>query len=277
MKLFFILLISLFLIMIWTSLERFTERAEVVFFDVGQGDSFILKTPAGKLILVDGGPDWSTLFGLGQYLPWRERTIDFVILSHGHDDHLSALPEIARRYKIEQVFLPASLQGAAVEELLLALDNQKSTVTYPQEPACLDLEVDCRLCIFPPSSEFLSSSDENDFSLAVNFTCGGLSLAATGDAGTKREQSLLASGFSQGIQIFKAAHHGSASANSLEFLQALSPEVMVFSVGENNPYGHPSQEVINRVKAEGVEIRRTDQDGELIFYSNNSKLYLKND
>lgn len=277
MKLFFILLISFFLIMIWTSFERFTERAEVVFFDVGQGDSFILKTPTGKLILVDGGPDWSTLFGLGRYLPWWERTIDFVILSHSHDDHLSALPEIAKRYQIKQVFLPASLQGAAVEELLSALENQKSAVTYPQEPACLDLEVDCRLCIFPPSSEFLSSSDENDFSLAVNFTCGGLSLAATGDAGAKRESSLLASGFGQGVQIFKAAHHGSISANSLEFLRALAPKMMIFSVGENNPYGHPSQEVINRAKVEGIEIRRTDQDGDLLFYSNNSKLYLKGD
>lgn len=277
MKLFFILLISLFLIITWTAFERFTPRAEVVFFDVGQGDSFILKTPAGKLILVDGGPDWSTLFGLGQYLPWQERTIDFVILSHGHDDHLSALPEIARRYRIKQVFLPASLQGAAVEELLAALENQGSAITYPQEPACLNLEVDCRLCIFPPSSEFLSSSDENDFSLAVNFTCGGLSLAATGDAGVKRERSLLASGLIQEVKIFKAAHHGSISANSLEFLRALAPKMMVFSVGEGNPYGHPSQEVINRAKAEGIEIRRTDQDGELLFYSNNSKLYLKND
>jgi competence protein ComEC len=275
MKLFFILLISFSLIIIWTSLERFSARAEVVFFDVGQGDSFILKTPTGKLILVDGGPDWSTLFGLGQYLPWQKRTIDLLILSHSHEDHLSSLPEIARRYQIKHVFLPASLHGAAAEELLLVLENQGSTIIYPQEPACLDLEADCRLCIFPPSSEFLSSSDENDFSLAVNFICDGLSLAATGDAGVKREQSLLASGFIQAVQILKAAHHGSISANSLEFLRALAPEVMVFSVGENNPYDHPSPEVINRAGAEGIEIRCTDQDGELLFYSNNSELYLK--
>lgn len=276
MKIFLILLTSFLFIIIWTAVESFSQRAEAVFFDVGQGDSFILKTPKGKLILVDGGPDWSTLFGLGWYLPWRQRTIDFLILSHGHDDHLSALPEIAKRYQINHVFLPASLQGAAVEELLLVLKKQGTKIIYSQEQICLELETDCYLCIFPPSSEFLKSSDENDISLAISFSCGGLSLAATGDAGVKREGSLLDSGFIQEVQIFKAAHHGSASANSLEFLRTLSPEIMIFSVGENNIYGHPSPEVINRAKTEGIEIRRTDQQGDILFYSNNSKIYLKN-
>jgi len=271
-RLFFFFLISFCLLPLF---RIDTGRAEAVFFDVGQGDAFALKTPQGKIIVVDGGPDWSSLKDLERWLGFGRQKIDFLILSHGHDDHLAALPEIAARFKVKNAFLPARLSGSAAAALLEALKKDGAVVKYPAADFCLLLETDCSLCLFPPAASFLKSKDENDLSLALHFDCAGLSVAAAGDASQAREKSLLSSDFVWSAQILKISHHGSDSANDPSFQTAISPDMAVISVGANNSYGHPSSEVVNRIKQAGIKIWRTDQAGSVLFYSNNSKIYFK--
>lgn len=248
------------------------SRAEVVFFNVGQGDSFLLHTPNGLNILIDGGPNWSPLYYLGRYLKNNKRTIDLLILSHSHDDHLGALPELLNRYKVKQVFLPARLRGNAAEALSSALVDEGASIVYPQSQLCLDLETNCQICIYPPSQKFLDSPDDNDLSLAINFNCSGLTVAAAGDASGQREQELITQGFSSSTQILKASHHGSATANSDYFLNLIDPKVLVISVGVNN-YGHPDPKLINRAKDKGISMWRTDEQGTVLFYNKTSQLY----
>lgn len=251
------------------------RRAEAIFFDVGQGDAFALRTPQGKIIVVDGGPDWSSLSGLGKWLGFGQRQIDFLILSHGHDDHLAALPELAARFHIKSAVLPPRLSGSTAAALIETLQVDGTALKYPTTAFCLALETNCSLCIFPPETSFLKTDDENDLSLALHFDCSGLSVTTTGDASQKRERDFIASGFDWSASVFKASHHGSASANSSAFLQNVKPAFMVFSVGQDNKYGHPAPEVINRAESEKIKIWRTDQSGAILFYSNNSKIYFK--
>jgi len=250
------------------------QRAEAVFFNVGQGDSFLLHTPGGLNVLIDGGPDWSALYGLGRYLKHYGEKIDLMILSHGHSDHLSALPELAARYRVDNVFLPAGLSGYEAEALLSALAGQGSSVFYPQSYSCFDLEDSCRLCLYPPEKKFLKSDDANDFSLAFDFVCAGFSLAGAGDASGEREKDLLSRGFPPPVQVLKASHHGSANANSDGFVDSANPLALIISVGPNN-YGHPNPKLINSAVAKGVYTWRTDQQGDVLFYANNNKLYIE--
>ncbi|MDD3285313.1 MAG: MBL fold metallo-hydrolase [Patescibacteria group bacterium] len=271
MRFFIIIIIAATAVFSWSGFK--TSRAEAIFFNVGQGDSFLLHTPGGLNILVDGGPDWYTLYALGRYFSGHRPVIDLLILSHGHDDHLSALPELARRYQVKRAFLPARINGDAGSALFSSLTESGAVISYPADKLCLELETDCRLCLFPPGKEFLDSDDDNDLSSAINFNCAGLSLSAAGDASGRREQALLAEADDLRAQILKASHHGSAYANSEDFIEAVNPGALIISVGANN-YGHPDAKLIHRAQLSGIKVWRTDEDGDILFYAKNSQLYV---
>jgi len=247
----------------------YDHQAEIIFFDVGQGDSFLLKTNNGKIILVDGGPDWSALYQLGKALSFFERQIDFLILTHAHDDHVMALPEILQRYDVKKIFLPSRLSGEAALELY---KNQKEKVFFPQAEECWIFNSICTLCILPPSEKFLNAKDDNDLSLGVFFDCDSLSLLAVGDASSERELDLLQSSLVKSVKVLKISHHGSSSSSSLEFLRSLAFKLAVISVGKNNKYGHPSNIVLNNLDAIGALLWRTDQSGALRVFANNSQI-----
>jgi competence protein ComEC len=269
MKIFYFFI---FLIIGVISLKSsFSGDAELIFFDVGQGDAFVFRTPKNKIILVDGGPDWSLIYHLGKWLGFGKREIDILILSHGHADHISSLPEILKRYKVKNIFLPSGLFDFTSEALLA--ETKDSKIFYPQEDTCYHLEDDCSLCVFPPVQKFIDTSDENDLSLAVSFNCVGLSVFGAGDASKKRERSLLASNFFQPAKILKVSHHGSDTSSDIDFLTALQPSLALVSVGLDNRYGHPHQVVINRLVKMNIHIWRTDQRGYLKIISNNGQIY----
>jgi competence protein ComEC len=251
--------------------SSFSGDAELIFFDVGQGDAFVFRTPKNKIILIDGGPDWSPLYYLGKWLGFRKKEIDILILSHGHADHISSLPEILKRYKVENIFLPPGIAGFSSEALLT--EAKDSTIFYPQEDVCYHLEDDCNLCVFPPAQKFIDASDENDLSLAVSFHCVGLSVFGAGDAGKKRERSFLLSNFFQPVKVLKVSHHGSDTSSDIDFLTALQPSLALVSVGLDNHFGHPHQAVINRLLKMNINIWRTDRVGHLKIISNNSQIY----
>lgn len=251
----------------------YDRQTEIIFFDVGQGDSFLLKTNTGDIILVDGGPDWSTLHQLGKALSFFERQIDFLILTHAHDDHVMALPEILQRYDVKKILLPANLSGDAALELY---NNQKEKVFVPRKEECWVFNSSCSLCVLPPSEKFLNTKDDNDLSLGVFFDCDALSLLAVGDASSERELDLLQSPLVQTVQVLKISHHGSSNSSSLDFLQSLAFNLAVISVGKNNKYGHPSSMVLKSLDAIGALLWRTDQLGALrIFANNNQIMYQK--
>lgn len=256
---------------------KMNKNTEAIFFDVGQGDSFALRTNNNKIILIDGGPDWSALYGLGRWLGFFRREIEIIVLTHTHADHLSALPEIVKRYKVRKIFLSSRLQGAEAEALLSILSTKESLeLIYPSQELCIDFNTDCSFCIFPPSEKFKNVKDDNDLSLAVYFNCDDLTVFGAGDASAAREQDLSKANFFKSARILKVSHHGSESSSDSLFLNRLAADIAVISVGLNNSYGHPQKDLINRLSNLGLFVWRTDQQGFIRFFTNNSNIFYKN-
>ena len=273
-KLIIIFLITsflLFLLFFINSIFLKNNQAAVIFFDVGQGDAILLRNINGKNILIDGGPNNLVLKKLGKFLPYFSRRLDLVILSHSHDDHLGGLIEVFHRYQIGCLLLAKNLESSYLQDLLLSLINdnnmkksqqKKTEVIYIEQQKELSLN-ECNLIFLNPLVLKVPDNDNN--SLITKLTCPGRQFFFAGDNETKVEQALLQSGFDLSVDVFKASHHGSKTSNTKDFLEALSPSFFIISVAENNRFGHPSPEVLGRVKDLGINIKRTDYAGDIVF------------
>jgi len=267
-RILFVLLISTLLIVFYLWLAgrlASPQPLEVIFCDVGQGDAALIKTPFGQIIVIDGGPDGSALKCLGENIPFWRRQIDFVILSHYHDDHVSGLPELARRYQINNfIYAPDDYYSAPRVELIKYLNRKKGRITELLARGAIDLGKDCRLEFLNPVSLLVSKNGNN--SVVTRLQCLETAFLFSGDNEVGVENSLLASNFDFSADVFKASHHGSKTSNTKEFLLAGGFTELVISVGSNK-FGHPSPEVLERAQDLGLKIRRTDQEGTVKFIS----------
>lgn len=245
------------------------DKLEVIFLDVGQGDAILVKTPYGQTILIDGGPDNRVLRRLGQRLPYYQRQIDFVVISHYHDDHTVGLVELAKRFRIGQLIYASDLQSSpAIQELSKYIGRQRSGTGQPsyisiESQAKLPLGPDCTLDLLSPTGLEVKADGNN--SLVAKLDCLGRRFLFTGDSGAAVEKVLLKSGWELKASVLKASHHGSNSANSEGFLRAVSPGLLAISVGSDNKFGHPHPKVLDRAESLGISVRRTDQEGDLLI------------
>lgn len=240
-------------------------RVHVVFLDVGQGDSALITLPDGRQILIDGGPDWSTLEGLGKHLPFFDRHIDVLVLSHPNSDHMASFPDVLRRYSVGTLVTAgtvhdsgtyrATLSGATLRGVPLQVMHAGQTITFG----------DSRIEALWPPKEMPPgfNKNSNNTSLTLRFTHGGKSVLFTGDLESIVEKTLVEAGVDLQADILKVPHHGSKSSSTMEFLLAVRPSIAVISVGGDNTYGHPNPDVLERLKAVGADIRRTDEDGDI--------------
>jgi competence protein ComEC len=243
----------------------------IIVMDVGQGDSILLEGDRGGRILIDGGPDPNVLMtNLDHYIPTWDRRLDAVVLTHPHDDHVSGLVAVIQRYQVGRVFEPGwsvdtpayrawkaalTAKGLARERLstgeTLRLDDATLQVLWPDDgttrPSYLDQNA-------------TSNRQTNDASIVLLGEYEGRRFLLTGDAEDDVDPILLSRGL-PGVDMLKVAHHGSATASSDVLLATLRPGVAVVSVGANNPYGHPNEATMARLRAHSSDVLRTDQNG----------------
>ncbi len=274
----------LFLFLVWVLLVAalffiFQPRAqflEVDFLDVGQGDAIFIRTPAGQNILIDGGPTRAAVVqGLGEAMPFWDRKIDLVILTHPHSDHFVGLPEVFKRYQIENIIIGSA--SSTDEDYLYFLESARAeTPNLKTAPATekIILGENCVLEIFNPAFFGAPKNDANEMSLVAELDCGAKFLFM-GDAGQDAEKALLENNLIEDVDVLKVGHHGSNSASSLEFLETAKPEEAVISVGADNFYGLPSDEALYRIKKAGAEILRTDFNGLIRMRNVNGELKIK--
>ncbi len=239
----------------------------VVFLDVGQGDSALIQAPSGQIVLIDGGPDNKVLRGLGNNLPFYRRRIDFLIISHYHDDHIAGLIEIIKRYRVGALIYSGKEADSPLMFELLKTASQYKVVLRPLDnQMSLSFDQDCRLDLLNP--DILNIKEDPNNSLVSRLECGGRSFLFAGDNGSAAEKILLASGWPLKADIFKASHHGSNTSNSEAFLEEVSPRLVIVSVGKDNRFGHPGALFLERIGRLGIPCKRTDIEGNVRFSSN---------
>ena len=273
LKKIYIILIIVFVVAIFFSgfawFSKQPQKLEVYFLDVGQGDAILIKTPFGQNVLIDGGPDSAILKRLGENLPWWERTIDLMILTHPHDDHVMGLNEVIKRYDIQKIVHTGvaydSPAYATWQELVK--DNRISSILVDR-PQTINLGENCNLAILYPRQAIYGRGAENvnNTSIVSKLDCGGVKMLFAGDAEREEENELLKTNIDLSADIIKIGHHGSDTASGDEFLAKVKPQYAIIEVGEND-FGLPSLRVIKRLERMGAKVYRTDQSG-TIFIKN---------
>ncbi|OGH52634.1 MAG: hypothetical protein A2186_02345 [Candidatus Levybacteria bacterium RIFOXYA1_FULL_41_10] len=238
----------------------------MVFCDVGQGDSIFFRTSAGIDVLVDGGPDDKVLGCLGENLPFWDREIDMLILTHPHADHFTGLTYVLKRYKVKH-FLSTGIEGNTeiYRKLKDLLAEHHVSAKNLEAGDRIRLGDESVIDVLWPSPAWIdgryqSMSEDrlNESSLVLLLKYGSFEAMLTGDA----EDLILKELSLSDVEILKVPHHGSKGALTEEILQPLRPELSVIMVGRNS-YGHPSGEIIDILSTAGVKTLRTDLDGDV--------------
>ena len=236
----------------------------VNFIDVGQGDAIYVQSPNGKTMLIDGGER----NGMAErYLDSiGVKTIDVVVATHPHLDHIGGLPAIIQKYDVKQIVMPrvTSVTTVIYQNLLETIRAKGLRVTEGKAGLAIDFCPSVIIeCLAPNSAEY---RDVNDHSIVLKLTQGDVSFLLTGDATAVSEREMLQH-HSDKLKstVLKIGHHGSSTSSTVAFMNAVNPQYAVFCVGRDNSYGHPTQEVWNRVS--GLSIFRTDVQGTIILTS----------
>lgn len=256
--------------------EPESKELRVNFLDVGQGDAILIETPGGQQIILDGGEGQAVLEKLGQYLPVTDRTIELMILSHPHSDHLDGLIEVLKRYTVKEVWLTGVVHTSSNYLQFLNLIKDKKIPVKNifacgtnQMVGCSDeiiLEDRVKFKVLWPRENLAEQKveDLNNTSLVLKLIYDTNSWLLPGDLDSAAENELIKNNPDDlNADILKVAHHGSSSATSEEFLRLVAPTDAIISVGLGNDYGHPSLRIINRLKRAGVNIWRTDEQGDI--------------
>lgn len=270
----FCMIITATLVVAWRLYPQ-SKLLEISVLDIGQGDAILLEAPDGQVILVDGGPDKKVLRRLGEELPFWERKIDLIVLSHPHEDHLAGLIPILGRYQIGGVMITGVMSTNTSYGYFLEMVTEKNIPLILVEQAQTIAFDDLKLEIVYPQSSFRARrmSNINNSSIVMKVIYKDFEILLTGDAEEEQERELLASGLNLQADILKAGHHGSDTSSTEEFVRAVDPEMVLISNGVGNSYGHPSPRTLKRFERLGIPIRRTDQEGTITIRTDGQTIY----
>ena len=266
-------------ILVWSiALTMPDDKVHVSFLDVGQGDA-ILIARGSQQILVDGGPGRQGITReLSEKMPFWDRSIDLIVLTHPHEDHLAGLVEVPFRYSVGQAARStASHSGSLYDEWQEMLEAQGVTTTSIQAGQEVRLGDGLVITILHPISGTDERLDANDKSLVLRVDTGEVSFLLTSDIGQKAESMLVQQRARVASTVLKVAHHGSDGSNSAPFIGAVRPQAAVISVGENNKFGHPSDDALTRLGEKLVteNIYRTDVNGTIEFITDGERLWVR--
>lgn len=273
-------LISLaLLIVIFAFLSRADGKLHLVFCDVGQGDAILLIAPNGAQVLIDGGPDNRVLSCLGSKMPFWDRTIEMVVLTHPQADHLVGLIEVLKRYQVEKIVANnvvnqtseyVAWQQRVKAEVVKEIRVKKGEVISFTNGLSAEIEwpIDGNYPLGVPA-------DLNETSIIMRLNYRRFCALLTGDATASVLETLTALGDIKPCYLFKVPHHGSKNSLVESYWQQIKPQIAIISAGSQNRYGHPHSEILAELGKLESRVLRTDQRGTIEVITDGLKLKIK--
>lgn len=240
----------------------------VLFLDIGQGDSILVLSPDGHTMLIDGGNSAKDADQV--IIPTLKAhgydRLDFLVVTHPDQDHIGGLVTVLQEIPVSHAVLTGQehttqTYEAFLEEISRLRNAGQLTPIKARRGTPLNLDPALNVEVLAPGDDVVATGDTNNASIVIRLTYGTVSFVFTGDAEEDEEDWILAQGGNVRAQVLKVSHHGSKNGTGEAWLQAVSPEVAMISVGADNRYDHPSSQVIERLARRKIKIYRTDQQG----------------
>jgi len=256
------------------------NNLHVSFLDVGQGDAILIQK-GNQQVLVDGGPSPQAIgLELGKKMPFWDRTIEMVILTHPSADHVTGLVEVLNRYQVGQVLHPDLDFDSNIYDKWLRLVKEKDIkYTIAQAGQQVNLGDGVVIEVLNPQEPLLidTDSDTDNNAAILRLSMGEVSFLLTADMMWEAEFELMYNRANLSSTVLKVAHHGSNTSTTPEFLAVVNPQLAVISVGKDNKFGHPTPEVIARLEDRiGSEnIYRTDEDETIEFITDGERMWVR--
>lgn len=262
-----------------------TQSLRIFFFDLGQGDSFLIETPDKKTLLVDGGDGKTDLLAkLRSYLPiWQK--LDAVLLTHLDKDHIGRLPEVVQQFQPGLIFLPAVPEESLIPSnvkttLIKSGESEEGNNQVKRFSPHFGQEYILGCCVklnffWPLTSKVIDVNQTNENSLTFILTYGNFRFWAGGDLPLKEEDLLSDCCLDKAIDVLKVDHHGSKTSTSDHFLTKIKTKTAIIQVGRGNTYGHPTSQVLDTLRSHEIVVYRTDQDGDIELNVNDKYFQLR--
>lgn len=237
------------------------EDLKVHFLDVGQGDSIFIELPTNETILIDASIKDASDKIINYLKEENVSKIDYVFATHPHSDHIGGMSAVIKAFDIGQIYMPKAVTTTKTyENLLLTIKDKSLKIKTAKAGNTIIDTDDLKLVVLAPNQDSYESL--NNYSIVLKLTYKEKSFLFMGDAETLSEKEITGD---VEADVLKVGHHGSRTSTSQSFLNKVNPSYAVISVGLNNDYKHPHQEIADRLEKKNIKIYRTDQNGDIIF------------
>ena len=250
-----------------------TDSGSITFLDVGQGDGALIKDGDIEAIIDNGTPENANEF-CEKLKKMGVFDIEYMLLTHNHDDHMGGSEAVANAFDIENLFLPDLSGTKSPTRILNAVSTKVQNEGGAVSVAKSGLFYNVGKIKLSVLSAYYEQSDENDRSIIVIAELNGKKFLFTGDAGSAAEKRMLSEGIDFDCDVLKVGHHGSKGSSTTAFLMEATPLYAVISCGEGNVYKHPHDDALKRLVTSGAKVLRTDICGDITFYAD-SELHYK--
>ena len=249
-------------------ITEFSDEMKVHFIDVDQGDSTFIELPNGEAMLIDAGETDQADKVVTYIYSQGYDTIDYVVATHAHSDHIGGLPVVLDSFNIENFYMTSAVATTSIyEDMLNAVDESGAAVHDVMAGDVIYNEANLLIEVVAPKE--IDYNEQNNNSVVIKLTYGDDKFLFTGDAEKSEEDGIWTN---IKCDVLKVGHHGSDSSSSSNFLKKVEPSYAVISCGLHNSYGHPTDDVLKRLDDRNIDVYRTDLQGTIVFTSDGSNI-----